>query len=1132
MMKWKLVALALAMGLWIPTPCPAEDFGKSAVVESLMKKASQAPSGFTQKIEAPKPTTPYTLEEKIPEDIDALMARVEAQNLGLIEEYEALIAKDPLNPDAPKWIAQVAEFHWQTAHYRYLRARRAWLAQLETCQDESCSPEPKADYHLAIDDYRRILANYPTYDKLDVVLFRLGDALIRNQQPKEGVSYLHRLTQTYPDYRELDAAYLAMGEFYFSQKITGTAQAAYQTIVDKYPNSPYFQYAQYKLAWTYLNLADEESYLTAIELFKDVVESIDAQYASAVDENGQIDENKLKSGEISFRNQALNDLSTTYTELDGGWKEARHYLSSKLPPNKAREKLEQLAQILDAKGKFEEEIELYGDLIEENSNHPHEVDWRLAQIEAFKQSNRLEEVQIATRQAIERLQPRSSWYEVQRQNGEKTALSRADRWISFQRYALAMASITKAENEKNLEAKDAAWADAETLLAQEIAQYPDQPSSFDIEYTYAYVIDERSDSALNHLKKQYGKRLKNEPELAANVLTRLREAARAYQKIIDWPLDLLDDEKNEQIRIAANRQVFVYANILATADPDWSIVNSAKTTSFVEEKRNTALHDVEPLSEAEQGFVQSARQYATRYPKDDETPAFLWRAAEIYRTHYDYNEAAARFDEIITGFPQHQYAGIAVGSMFELYYKAHNDAKIEFWAKWLIEHQNFKYYTAKELEDTAAFAIDKQAVALAERGDFDAATSTLMRIESSFPKRLDLITAARFKAARFQENAKQWTTAIDHLERIALNADTPQNRANALFQIGMDALKIVRYDRAAQSFEQAAYAAFEIADNATPQNPSKKSQSASPPFPIDEKMRLQTAQAVYHAAQLAIALDKKPQAIDLLDRYLAHNAAKAFEIYRVGDEIRIDLSEEEKRTATPVLTQTIATLERAALDDNGAARLNQYAQTTNLKDERPAVRHQVYFQWAQYEADLSHEAGIHDALAALKPEESDLSSSELARYHYLLGRASQIAFENIVLEFPIRTLRKRIEQKAKWRQTAEKSFQKAIGYKNAQISTSSAYELARMALHFRDAFKNLPAPKELENDPNALEEYTLWIEDELIFPAEDAAASLLDVAHQITLQLQSYTPQAQKSSAALAELKPDDYPLIRASIDP
>ena len=187
--------------------------------------------------------------------------------------------------------------------------------------------------------------------------------------------------------------------------------------------------------------------------------------------------------------------------------------------------------------------------------------------------------------------------------------------------------------------------------------------------------------------------------------------------------------------------------------------------------------------------------------------------------------------------------------------------------------------------------------------------------------------------------------------------------------------------------------------------------------------------------------------------------------------------------------------------------------------------------WAQYAIDSRKLEEARKALGHLTPDESSWSRTEMARYSYLQGRASQIEFEDVELEFPIRTLRKRIEQKAKLRQAAEKQFQQAITYKNAQVSTASAYELAQMALHFRDAFKNLPAPKELENDPDGLEEYNIWIEDELIFPAEDAAASLLDVAHQITIQLESYTPQARKSAQSLAELVPNTYPVAKSSLN-
>ncbi|MBQ9243319.1 MAG: tetratricopeptide repeat protein [Proteobacteria bacterium] len=1128
-----------------------EDFGKSAVAQSLAKQASGMDNLPSREISAPKPASPYSYREEIPEDVDGLMASVEVQNGLLVKEFEALLEKDPTNPDAPKWLSQIAEFHWQMAHYAYLRERRAWLGALDSCADDEqkCPPEPVADYHAAIDDYRRILLKYPTYEHLDDVLFRLGDALIRNQQSKEGISYLHRLTQNYPDYKDLDAAYLAIGEFYFSQRNTGTAQAAYQMILDRYPQSSYYHYAQYKLAWTYLNLADEDSYRTAISLFQKVVESIDSRYASAVDAEGQIDENKLKSGEISFRNQALNDLSTTYVELPDGWMQARAYLRTKLPEDKARDKIEQLGRILDSQGKYEEEIELYSDLLKETPKHPHAVDWHIARIEALKASNRLAEAETATRMAIDDLLPGNAWHEANRgQNG--SAIAKARKFSAYQIYVLAIAAIEKAEKQPAAsEGQDALWADAETLLRKEIAHYAEGDSAFDIYYSFAYVLDERSDGALNRIKKQYGKRLKSEPDLAGDVLVRLREAAGAYQKVVDWPGIDSASERGAQVKVAANRQVFVYANILATSDPEWSIVNSAKAQNFVEEKRGSEVLAAEPLTDAEKGFVRSAEQYAERYPKDDETPAFLWRAAEIYRTHNDYNQAASRFDQIVTNFPDHQYAAVAVGSMFELYHKAKNYEKIEYWAKWLIEHKNFKHYTASELEDTASFAIDRQAVQYADAGKIDDAVSTILRIESSYPERREHVTAARLKAAAFEESRQGWKAAVTLLEPLMAQADTPDHRAHALYRSGVDLMKLARFEEAAERFDRSASAGVELADAevkkpapddkkkskkaAKPQK-AASAESAVPETGLSHERRLETAQSVLYGAQIYRNIGKKDRAGALIDRYLDSPRAELFSLYRVGDSPKFEqeLTDSERSGASAMLTRMTAVMERASLEeaDLAAERLGKVMSADGFTSQSASLQRMVMLQYAQYALDAGKYEDAQRVLGRMTPDENSWARVELARYAYMNGRIAQHEFDDVVLEFPIRTLRKRIEQKAKNRQAAEKHYQQAIGYKNAQVSTASAYALAEMALAFRDAFKSLPPPKELENDPDGLDEYTTWIEDELIFPAEDAAASLLDVARQITVQLESYTPQALQSAEALGALKPDLYPVTRASV--
>ena len=122
-MRYSFFIVLLAASLLHPLNAwsenPQEDFGKSAVAQTLMKQAKNQEAAPVRTVSAPAASSPYEYHEDIPEDVDALMERVETQNSALVEEFEQLLQKDALNPDAPKWLGQIAEFHWQTAHYAY-----------------------------------------------------------------------------------------------------------------------------------------------------------------------------------------------------------------------------------------------------------------------------------------------------------------------------------------------------------------------------------------------------------------------------------------------------------------------------------------------------------------------------------------------------------------------------------------------------------------------------------------------------------------------------------------------------------------------------------------------------------------------------------------------------------------------------------------------------------------------------------------------------------------------------------------------------------------------------------------------------------------------------------------------------
>ena len=95
-MRYPLFSLILAVSVLLPMQASAdnEDFGKSAVAQTLMKQARQQESAPVRTIAAPSAATPYEYREEIPEDVDGLMARVEAQHGALVEEFERFLSWD------------------------------------------------------------------------------------------------------------------------------------------------------------------------------------------------------------------------------------------------------------------------------------------------------------------------------------------------------------------------------------------------------------------------------------------------------------------------------------------------------------------------------------------------------------------------------------------------------------------------------------------------------------------------------------------------------------------------------------------------------------------------------------------------------------------------------------------------------------------------------------------------------------------------------------------------------------------------------------------------------------------------------------------------------------------------------
>ncbi len=1176
----------LALALWVmggllsplaysQTKRRGDDLGRGAVEDALRDSASRA-VGVDQRSEeerlraeaerlksiedlgtSPASQAQVVQPEVDPARVDELLKEVESKNRSLVEQYEALLNKDPTNAKAPEWLFRIAEYKWEISSYRHLRDMREWVKETEVLDARGLGPEdwppaPMPNYTDAIEYYRRIVSSFENYDRLDEVLFKLGDGLIRAGQAKEGVGYLHRLTQSYPDSRYLDLVYLAMGEYYFETRNIGTAQAAYEKIVDNYPDSRVFNYALYKLAWTHLNTGDEEGFRMAVETFKRVVETLDAQFAEYVDDEGILDENRLPLGEVSFRNQAINDMIVAYAELEGGWQEGRDYFARKLNAERLRQKMEMFGELMGSRGVFQERVAIYRWLIGTDPVHHRIPEYAERIIDSYFNMTAPEMIETVTREFIDYFEPNGKWALVN--VNHETAYVRARQFAEDKLYSLAatyLIDATKAVDRNDESEANRLFAQARRDHEVFLSRYPESAYAYDMNFYYAYILDENSDRSLTKLKRASGSRPEEFRRVAREtILPDLKAAAEQYQRVIEMR-GQQSEEEEDHTRVSANRQVFVYANILATVDPGWSIEASGSARNFTAEKKDSEVKDAEPLTEPENDFVKSAGQYAGLFPTHEDTPGFLWRSAEIYRSRNHYNEAAQRFDDLVTNFPQHEYAGQAVGSMFALYNKAENWPKIEYWAEWLIAQKNFKVYSLAELEDAVGYSIGQQAKDLYEAKVYKDAAEKLYTLKARFPERESLVAPAIMGTADIYRDGKMVAMALQTYEEFRGAYPHRPEAAIATWEAATLYAQKTDFERAAELFEVLPdeVAALDARLSGTPAGADKGKKGAKVKAAaraegaavesddeIMAKNRTHQFMGLFNAIQLREGLHEWDRAVANARRYLEMNPDGSGDVYDVGGEL---MRAKDAATLPPgaqLLVNREGTdfhlaelLLRAGRVDEAMSQYRTYL--TTYSGNRPA-QVQGRLALARVYAERKDLKGLERELAEAEtlitsapPELQERLAPGLAELRFLRAERKFDEFKEVKLEFPERVLRRRVDEKMKIRDEAEKLYTAVSDVKIAGWTAAAACRIGEMALDFRDSFRNLPIPAEIRNDPDREADYIAWVEDEIIYPFEDVAIKRFEYALDIAHQLRVYNQWSRRSAQRMSELQPNAFPV-------
>lgn len=102
----------------------------------------------------------------------------------------------------------------------------------------------------AIALYDQLLAEYPTYEHNDKVLYQKSRAYDELGRTEEAIQTMERLIAEHPESRYIDEVQFRRAEYFFTRRKFRDAERAYEAIIALGARSEYYELALYKLGWT------------------------------------------------------------------------------------------------------------------------------------------------------------------------------------------------------------------------------------------------------------------------------------------------------------------------------------------------------------------------------------------------------------------------------------------------------------------------------------------------------------------------------------------------------------------------------------------------------------------------------------------------------------------------------------------------------------------------------------------------------------------------------------------------------------------------------------------------------------------------------------------------------------------
>lgn len=529
-------------------------------------------------------------------------------------------------------IYRLSELYWEKSKYLYRLEMDRFLAAekaFDAAQARGEKVEPPQQDHRDSERYRAetmslyedLLRDYPKYEHMDEVLFAQGYNLYELNRGPEAVKRYQQLIRDFPQSQFVPDAYIQLGNYFFENNKLAPARENYEKARDTRVPKIY-AYAIYKLAWCDFNSGGYEDGLKKLQ---EAVEFAETQGEELGD----------------LKTEALNDLTVFYVQLDQP-KEALAYFKAKAPAKRQGRLIAKTAVGLADAGHFDSAILMFRTLVDDAPMGPNAPEYQQAIVRSYEGLRQRTQVRAEMKRMVDLYRPGGTWW--QANAGDNPVLRNA--------FNVTEEAMRVMVTEYHQEAQKTRQVETYRLARDIYKQYVDAfASSEDPDFV--------ADSAFN-LRFFY-----------AEILWALEEweaAAGEYDAVVSFKIpdrDSAREVSNEAYRksasfaavLAYDKLVKIERGQLTKSDlKDGQKVNENKDKGDVEKKRivkkDAKQQKEQPLTRLESRLVAACDTYNSLYPNNPDEIDLRYQAAVILYDRNHFVDAARRFGEIITKFPE------------------------------------------------------------------------------------------------------------------------------------------------------------------------------------------------------------------------------------------------------------------------------------------------------------------------------------------------------------------------------------------------------------------------------------------------------------------------------------------------